>query len=319
MIAQSFFRHFPSPQFLNPPRVGISFSDQSLKMVRLGHSGSTFPIDTLFVPLEPGIVVGGSISKPDQFVKIISEASKKFNVKYASFTIPDEFTYFYKVFLPTTKGGDLTESIAFTIEENVPLGLADTLFDFVPVSINEKNNTHEVETVVVACAKKEIDKISEILLSSGLEPLSCLPESQAITEAIIPKDTSGSVCVVHVRENRITIYLVRNRLVEFVTIRNINKEDYEQTFLDEYSKFIEYLEKYQNGLDKNIGQVFICGEFEYVKQIASVMKMSLASNNKTALANVWTNIFDISKYTPELSYEISLSFGGAIGVVATNV
>ncbi len=313
MNESSIFKYFPPPQFLYPKRIGISFSDLSIKIIKFGHGASPFPIQTLLIPLEPGIVISGVIIKPEELTKKIAEVKDKLHSSYVSFTIPDELSYIFGTSIKVLVGQDARESVAFTIEENVPLSLEDTVFDFRALSIKRSEVGTQAKIVVAACVKKEVEKTISVLRAAGLEPLYCLPESQAIAEALIPKDFVGAACIVHARENRVAIYLVKNGLVQFSTIRSVETNDYGQEFLDEYGKFLDYWSKYDSSLDRTINTIFVCGEFEYAKQVVAAISSSSIYKEPILLANVWGNVFNIEKYTPELPYETSLSFAGAIG------
>ncbi len=315
MSEAAIFRYFPPPQFLHPKRMGISFSDLSVKVVKFGGGASKFPVQTLLIPLEPGIVVGGVVVKPEELSKKIIEAKPKFRSDYVSFTIPDELTYTFGTSVPITSGQDVGEGVAFTIEENVPLALEDTVFDFAPISISGT----QAKVVVAACVKKEVEKMIELLRVSGLEPLSCLPESQAIAQAIVPKTFEGTACIAHARDNRVAIYLVKNGTVQFSTIRSIVGQNYKQEFLDEYAKFLEYCEKYDTSEDHTIKALFVCGEFGYAKQVVAAISESSKYKEQASLANVWSNVFAIGEYMPELQYETSLSFAGSIGAAITPI
>ena len=251
--------------------------------------------------------------KPEELTKKITEAKTKFHSNYVSFTIPDELTYVFSTSIPIVLGRDATESVAFTIEENVPLSLEDTVFDFTPLAIKTTDTEPQAKVVVAACVKKEIEKIVELLRGADLEPLSCLPESQAIAEAIVPRNFLGTAYVVQARDNRVAIYLVRDGGVQFSTLRSIVKGDYAQEFLDEYNKFLEYCAKYDSGVDHVVNAIFVCGEFDYAKQTLEVLARIPACKGKVALANVWGNVFAVDEHTPELPYETSLSFAGSIG------
>ncbi len=318
MSFDAVFKYFPSPNFLNPPHVGVSLSDFSLKMSKFGGMSPSFTIDTLLLPLEPGIVSAGSVLKSEELAKKIAEAKPKFRSNYSVFTIPDEFTYVFKTSVPVIKPHDLTEAVAATLEENVPMSFEDTLFDFVTTSITHNEKDYTAEVVVVACVKSEVEKLASMLKQAGLEPLACLPESQAVIEAVIPKDMVDTACVVHARDNRVAIYLANNRTVQFVTIRNVAKGDYAQEFLDEYSKFVEYISKYGDPMEGAAKNIYVCGEFEYAKQVILALNAN-GHKGKSILANVWNNVFDVSKHAPDLPYEVSLSFAGSVGAAISKI
>jgi len=321
MSQSSLFKHFPPPQFLNPERIGISFSDSSIKVVKFGSGATKFPVQTLLIPLDPGIVVGGLVVNAEELTKKIAQARNKFRSHYVSFTVPDESTYIFNASIPIMTSEDLHEGVAFTIEENVPLSLEDTVFDYVPIAIQPQASGvgSGAKVVVVASPKKEVESIISILRAAEFEPLGCLPESQAIAEAVIPKDFVGTAVVMHTRDYRIGIYLVKDKVVQFSTLRTITKDDYEKDLQDEYGKFLEYWSKYDTGSNHSIQAMFVCGEFEYARRAISAMSGSAQYPERALLANVWGNMFAVDEHMPELAYETSLSFAGAIGAAMSKI
>ena len=319
MKTSSVFKYFPPPDFLNPPRIGISFSDQSVKAVAFGSGENKFPVESMLTHLDEGTVVSGSIVKPEKIISKFKEVAEKFDSKFVYFTVPDELTYIFNTTVKVVPGKDATENVAFTIEENVPLALADTVFDFVPKNVRKVGADFEAQMVVAASARKEIEKITDALKAAGLEPIGCIHESQAIAEALIPESSNTLFCIVHVREDRIGIFLTKGNTVSFSTIRASGPSTAIEDFRDEYTKMIEYHSRYDNSpLIAPIAEVIVCGEFEIAKSIVNAHNEAGKYKEKARLGNVWTNVFEIDEHTPNIPYEKSLSFAGSIGALLTS-
>lgn len=313
MKLDSFLKYFPPPRFVDPLKIGISFSDLSIKAV-LFEKGSFGPVvKSIMVPLEEGIIKEGLIIKQDELVKKLKEVKEKIDSPFVCFTIPDEVTYIFTATVPVVEGKDATESVAFSIEENVPISLSDAIFDFVPISVKQNENGHEGSFVVTACVKNEVEKIVSSLEASGFVPVCGVHESQAVANAVVPKNSDGFSCVVHVRDNRVGMYLVNKNIVTFATIRILSPLDYEKQIKDEYEKFQEYYNKYGDSNGLTIKNIFVCGEFEYAKRAVSGISAMVNANTKVTLANIWTNSLSLHENTPNLPYEKSLSFAGSIG------
>lgn len=311
-------RHFPPPQSLKPSHVGVSFSDTSIKAIAFEKNSKTPSFKSTLVPLEKGAVVNGSIVNLEEVVKKLSIVRKNFASPFVFFTVSDELSYVFSASVPTS-GSDITEAIAFIIEENVPLSLDETIFDFVPTQIIPSESEYSASAVVVACAKKEVEKFIEVFRRAGFEPIGCIHESQAIARAVIPRQFSGTFCVIHARGDRVGIHLIKNRVIHFSTIRTILKGDYKNEFLDEYKKFLEYCLKYDTNQTQPIKAVLICGEFEDAQKVLEAMDGSADLPKNVKLANVWTNIFKIDKYAPDIPFEKSLSFAGSIGAALSDL
>jgi acylphosphatase len=269
--------------------------------------------------LEKGVVVDGKIVNLKEFVGKLATIKSNFDSSFVFFTIPDELAFVFQVLVPLSGGGNIAESIAFTIEENVPLTLSDTVFDFSPIGIIKNESGYQAEVVVAACVKNEVEKFIEALRDSGFEPIGCIHESQAIVNAVLPKNTTGLSCIVHARRDRIGIYLVKNNIVNFATIRNISSGDYKNQFLDEYEKFSEYSLRYSPDNKPVIKNVLVCGEFESAKKVAESFMEGEGAMKDAKLSNVWSNLFRIENYTPAIGFEDSLNFAGPIGSVLSDV
>jgi hypothetical protein len=308
-------KYFPPPKFLKPPHIGLSFSDSGIKAIWFDKTLEEPKLKDFFVELEKGAIVSGAIINMEEVVKKLLLAKESLGNPFVFFSLPDELAYIFSASTTVAAGGSAAESVAFIIEENVPLPLQDIVFDFVPTGIEKTGSELTGRFVVSASAKKEVFRFLEALRRAGFEPIGCIPESQAIAKAVISKDFSGSACIVHTRENRIGIYLVQNGLVCFSTLRAFSGKDYKEEFMDEYNRFWDYYLKTNEGKGK-IEYIFVCGEFEYAKQTVEALVESGRSEAKNVkLSNVWTNVFEIDKQVPEIPYEKSLNLVGSIGAV----
>ncbi len=316
MKTSSVFKYFPPPDFLNPPRIGISFSDKSIKAVAFGSGPSKFPVESMLTHLEEGTVVSGSIANTQKMAGKLKEVAAKFDSKFVYFTIPDELAYIFNATIPVIPHKDAHENVAFTIEENVPISLEDTVFDFVPKTVRKVGSEYESQVVVAASAKKEIEKIVDVLKLAGFEPIGCIHESQAIANALIKEDSTTFNCIVHAREDRIGIFLSKGNTVSFSTIRVTSEAGYIDDFRDEYAKMVEYRERYDVApITAPIQEVIVCGEFELAKRLVTHHNETSKYKERARLGNVWANVFEIDEHTPNMPYEKSLSFAGSIGAL----
>ena len=312
-------KYFPPEKFLKPSYIGVSFSDFNIKAISFGKTPTDIFLKSIITPFEKGSVVAGSIVKMDDVVKKLSAIRKNFDSPFVFFTVPDELTYLFSTSVLVTAGGNAMESVAFVIEENVPLSLSDTVFDFTPTKIIQSELEYSASVVVAACVKKEVEKFIEALRESGFEPIGCIHESQAIANALIPKNFLGTACIIQARGNRIGIYLIKNNLVVFSTLRSVLDEDYSKQFLDEYEKFLDYCLKHDIDQNQPIESVLVCGEFEYAKKIVEAIVGSENYTKDVKLPNVWANVFEIDKHLPDIPYEKSLSFAGSIGAALSDI
>lgn len=314
MSFDTFLKYFPPPKFLKPNRIGLSFSDSFLKMVEFSDESNHFPLKLTSEKIDLGTVISGRVIRADGFSQKINDLKSKLKSDFVSFTIPDELTYIYTTSITAPVGTkDIYDNVAFTLEENVPLPAKDLVFDFVPILVSKNGDMYNVDVVVFACLRSEIDSILNVLKQSFSKIYGCLPESQAITLSVVPKDDVDTNCVVYIVDSKMSIYFVKNRVVQFATFYNLTTKDLDAEIIEEYKKFFDYLNKQTKNSEKIVKNVFLCGDFTLIKQMVVKLESLSLHLGRVSLVNVWTNLFGIGEHTPKLSYENSLQFSGAIG------
>jgi hypothetical protein len=312
-------KHFPPPKFLKPEYAGISFSDSNIKAIYFDKGKSKPNIKNLNVSLEAGAIVGGNILNPESVIKSLSNLEDGFGGMQVFFTVPDELVYIYSVKIPVASGKDVSESVAFTIEENVPVSLSDAVFDFLPFEVMEEGEAYLATFIVAVSVKREVEKYVQVLKESGFEPLGCIHESQAAANTLINKKSTGSTCIVNATKNRLGLYLAIHSAVVFSNIVPVSADGYKKQFLGEYEKFLEYSIKHDIGGNKPAEQVLVCGEFEYAKKAVETIVETSSFTKNAKLGNVWTNVLSIEKNAPSISFEDSLGLAEPIGAVLSEI
>lgn len=245
-----FSNHFPVPKYLKPLYLGVSFSESNIKAVSFDKSEKVPRVKSLVVPLEKGAIVEGKIINPEEIITKLSIIKKDMGFDFVHFTIPDELTYIFSTKIPFVRGMNMEEAVAFTIEENIPITMQDSVFDYIPYNIEEGENGLSVSVLVSACTELELNNYIDSLNKSGFEVLGGVNESQAIANALIKKNSKDTFFIVHARKERIGTYLVKEGIVHFSTVTTVSKGDYQEQFMSEYEKFVEYSAKYSLRLEE---------------------------------------------------------------------
>lgn len=308
-------KNFPIPKYLKPSYLGISFSDSNIKAIYFDKNLPISEIKSLIVPLDKGSIVEGKIINQKEVINKLSLIRKEFDIDFAFFTIPDELIYIFYTKIPIVPHMDVYEAVAFTIEENIPITLEDSVFDYVPYKIEKSEDGFDLSVVVSACPESEHKNYTDLFNKSGFKILGSVNESQAIANALIKKDSKDTYSIIHARKGRIGTYLVKEGLVHFSTITLVSEENYQEEFIKEYEKFIEYSAKYILKAEDPIKTIFVCGEFEYARKIVESSGKNAELVNNLKLSNVWTNVLEIEKEIPNIKYEDSLNLAGPLGTL----
>ena len=314
MQLKKFLDIFPPPKFLDLPFTGLVFSDSNIRALSLNRS-SLHPELFLEMPLSEGAIEAGIIKKEEEVVKVLQDLRPKLKGPFVKFAVPDEISYVFSASVPVFPGKDASESVSFILEENVPLPLSDISFDFTPIKIERAGQGFKVKVVVTAAASSIIETYIKALRKAQIEPIFCVNESQSIARSIVPKNSSGNSAIIYIHRNVVGIYMTEGEIVEFSSITQIPPNSSPDLFasfvISEFKKSLDYW-KGKVFKDKLKINCFLCGKHEECKLI--IDRGSDISGISISFGNVWQNAFSLGNYIPEISFEDSLRFAGAVGL-----
>lgn len=310
---------FPVPEFLNPHFSSMVFSDTKLKVLVLDKRNN-HPLFFKEADLPAGIIESGTIQDTGALVQAISEIKSELKSDFVKFAVPDQISYIFSSSVPVYPGKDASEAVSFILEENVPLPLSDISFDFTPVRVKQTENNPTAQMVVTAVSSTTIASYTACLKEAGFEPLLCINESQAIAASVIPRAQIGNSVIICVHSDNVGIYVTRGNLVEFSSILAISPNDsgsFASLVITEFKKVVSYWREKNPNREKSEEQdteldCYLCGRHDVCKPI--INEMSKVPGVRASLANVWVNAFPLQDFIPDISFEDSLRFAGAVGL-----
>lgn len=310
MHFKSFLSKFPPPEFLDVSFSGLVFSDNKIKVLTLDKS-NFHPVFSKEVDLEPGIIEEGLVKNEESLIKSLSSIRAMVKSPFVRVALPDQISYVFSAKVPVQPDKDARESVAFILEENVPLPLADISFDFIPLGLEEKEGTFSANVVVTAVSSAVESAYLKALEAAEFETLLCISESQSMARSVIPRmdrKSQENFALICVHNDSVGIYLTYKGVVKFSSILAISPEESESfasLVITEFKKISDY---WKEGNLKCI----LCGRHEICKKVLKAFEMT--GGFSVSLANVWVNAFSLQNYIPEISFEDSLHFAGAVGL-----
>lgn len=315
---KQFLDFFPVPQFLLFSMTGITLSDKSVRFtefkrgsrgLELKHSGE--------VMLPDGALVSGFIHDKDALIKVFADLRSQYGFRFIRATLPEEKAYLFTTTVDKVPFNDLRDAVAFTIEENVPVSLEKSVFDF--EVIGDSAGKQEVRVAVAVLPLKVVSTYIEVFKAAGMIPVSFDIESQAIARAIVPKDDMRAHLIVNITDGRIGFYVVEDGVVEFSSTSVLNSVPTNGA-ADSRGIKIELRKMFtfwNTRLDKRgmparkIEKVLLIGSG--ARDDALVSELTSGIDVECALGNVWENAFSFNEHLPGVPYEESLIYAGAIG------
>ena len=216
----------------------------------------------------------------------------------------------------------LKDAVAFIIEENAPVSLAESVFDF--EIINENKSVGEIKLAVSVLPKNIVDAYVELFESAGITPVSFWLESQAIGRAVIPYGNKRPYLLINLSSKKTGFYVVEEGVVQFSTTVSygIGVDDSYSNLNDLRAEMRKVLAFWDVRIDKlgrpenKIEEAILCGSGGNKKDF--VEKFMSESNVKYSLADVWLNMSSRRGGVPEIPFDESLDYASAIGLVLSH-
>lgn len=214
---KTFSTLFPVPEFLLLSTTGLTLSDKSIKFTKFKRP--TFGEDLKLhewgkVVLPIGAVESGSIQNEGKVISSLKSLASKHELSFIRATLPDEKAYLFTATIDKVPEESLRDAVAFIIEENVPVSLVDSVFDFVALETPDPN---KVKVTVSVVLKETVESYFKVFNAAGITPISFDIESQAIARAIIPAHDSTTTLIINLGERKASFYVVEDGVVRLST------------------------------------------------------------------------------------------------------
>jgi len=350
-MRQIYNNYFPTPKFLAMSSFALDISDQSVKYGKLHLSNNGLVLSNYGKEnLPAGAIVSGKIENDSKIVEILKILKKRENMHFVRVALPEEQIYLFNLNLPIMKMDEIRDAISLQIEDNIPLSLNATIFDFEIINQNDK----EFNIRVLATPIDLIESYLSIFDQAGLVPLSFELEAQAIARSVLHFNAKENVMIVDFGETRTGISIVEDGRVLFTSTfdlgggiltnmiaknfnvsfeeadqmkikYNLSNENENEIFpiilngisvlRDELNKYYIYWaeHKKEKGFkDFEIHRLILCGGDANLTGIAEYLEASMKLT--VSHADVWANVLDSKEIIPEISFGQSLSYATVIGL-----
>jgi len=319
----SFFDFFPTPRFLLLSDAGVTISDKAVQVVEFREMHASDQKFSLVhceaEPLAPGAVTSGIIQDRDEVVRVLKVARARHHLNFVRATLPEEKAYLFITEFDSMPLEDLRDAVAFILEENVPVPLAESVFYFDVIKPDPSST--KIKVAVYVLQEKEVGAYVKIFESAGITPVSFDIESQAIARALIFEGDTRTQLILNLGETKTGLYIIEDEVVQFSSTPAFGsraREDGSYGDLSNLKLEVRKLFSFWNTrLDKRgipqkkIERILLTGEGAVKEDFVAELMSGLEA--PYVLADVWANAFSIKKHLPEVPFETSLSYASTIG------
>lgn len=316
---KSFFDLFPTPKFLEMPSPGLALSDSGLKFIEFSTGPEGMVVKRYGSALFPaGLIENGVILDEEAFAHALKNFRKSFDLHYIRTTIPEERAYLYETTIPKVSDKDMRTAVEATLEENVPISVAEAVFDYVMLP-DRATGKDEVRVSVSVIAEAVVMEFLELYRKAGFMPLHFDVESQAVAKAVVPKHDPSTVLVISIDPMKTTFSIVSLGAVAFASTMNSSMGNDFVALDAEIKKIFLYWQsegERQGEKISAIEHIIVCGGMKDLGN--AVDHIGKTFGVKAALGNVWVNAFSLDRYVPPITLDESLGYASAIGLALSH-
>lgn len=163
---------------LTPKRqlVGLDIGSSGIKLVQLKEVRGRYVLQKFgFKPLEPEVIVDGTVMDEGRVVSSIKELFEELNVKVkqVAVSISGHAVIIKKISLPPMPDDELEGQVKLAAEQYIPFDINEVNIDFhvLPPSDGEGDSQGEMSVILVAAKKDKINELTELVKGAGLFPM----------------------------------------------------------------------------------------------------------------------------------------------------
>jgi type IV pilus assembly protein PilM len=163
---------------LTPKRqlVGLDIGSSGIKLVQLKENRGRYVLQKFgFKPLEPEVIVDGTVMDEGQVVSAIKALFDELNVKVkqVAVSISGHAVIIKKISLPPMPDDELEGQVKLAAEQYIPFDINEVNIDFhvLPPSEADGSGEAEMSVILVAAKKDKINELTELVKGAGLLPL----------------------------------------------------------------------------------------------------------------------------------------------------
>jgi len=162
---------------LTPRRqlVGLDIGSSAIKVVHLKERKGRYFLQKFGVkPLEPEVIVDGTVMDEGRVVSAIRELFEEANVKtkHVAISISGHAVIVKKISLPPMPDEELEGQVKLAAEQYIPFDINEVNIDFHVLSPDASEDQQgDMSVILVAAKKDKINELTELVKAAGLVPM----------------------------------------------------------------------------------------------------------------------------------------------------
>lgn len=184
--------------------LGLDIGSSAIKLVQIKETKGTYILQKFGLkPLEPEVIVDGTVMDEARVVAAIKELLQEANVKLkkVAISISGHSVIVKKISLPPMPDDELEGQVKLAAEQYIPFDINEVYIDFHILNPMEQSEDGQpqMSVLLVAAKKDKINELTELVKGAGLEPVVMDVDAFAVENmygvnyAVNPEDTTALV------------------------------------------------------------------------------------------------------------------------------
>jgi type IV pilus assembly protein PilM len=207
-------------------RVGLDIGSTGVRAAELSMGGTPSLLRAAQVPLPAGAVENGEVRQPE----VVGEALKElwtrggFKAKQVTMGVGNQRVVVREISLPALPEKELRESLAFQVQEFIPMPVEEAVLDYDPLGEFEQDDRQMMRLLLVAAQKAMVSALVQSATSAKLEPVGldltpfALVRSVGTAEGGMELEAPGDEAVIDVGAHVTNICVHAQQTTRFVRI-----------------------------------------------------------------------------------------------------
>jgi len=228
------------------PAAGLDITDHRVRFLEFVRGNKGLVVQRYGeMKIPTGVIVAGRIKRVDELKKILTSFARKYRLEFVRASLPEERAYLVKMHIPNVADEEIRDTIAFQLEEYVPVPAGEAVFDYTVVG-DSKEHEGQVEVAVSVLPHKEVAEYVGMFEGTGIKPMSFEIEAQAVARAVIPTGDLGTYMLLDFGGTRTGIFIVSGGVVRFTSTIDVGSDMITRALEKQFSISTEEAERIKN-------------------------------------------------------------------------
>ncbi len=207
-------------------RIGVDVGSTAVRVAEVAIGDVPVVVRAAQVPLAPGLVEAGEVREPEAVGAAIRELWEKAGIKsrQAFLGVGNQRVVVREVALPWLPERELRNTLAFQVQEFIPMSTDDAVLDFDPLGEVDQGGRRMQRMLLVAAHKSMVSALIDAALAAKLDPAGVDLSPFAVVRAVgsgdeaLDLDASGDEAVIDIGAHVTSICVHDRGVTRFVRI-----------------------------------------------------------------------------------------------------